>query len=183
VASRRRRTESDFPGGGPAATRWDINPPVRKRVEVAGGVFSDEDGDGYKTYEEASTLKDVNYISCGAQRSELSFTPNKALTNAAGKLAREVSLVQTTNSNIIDEQNCSVRAVRSVLASDTRLALPLFEALPTEILGAEAFVSGRFRESIAYFERARAHYSAHHLHQTEARRPLQAACPALRHTG
>jgi hypothetical protein len=57
-----------------------------------------------------------------------------------------------------------VRTVRGILASDTGLALPVFEALPNEILGTEAFVSGRFRESIAYFERARAHYAAHHLY-------------------
>jgi hypothetical protein len=44
--------------------------------------------------------------------------------------------------------------------------LPVFEGLPTEVLGAEAFVSGRFRESIAYFERARAHYTAHHLYRS-----------------
>lgn len=56
-------------------------------------------------------------------------------------------------------------SVRTVLASNMRLALPVFEALPNEILGTEAFIGGRFREAIAYFERARAHYAAHHLNR------------------
>ncbi|WP_437797063.1 hypothetical protein [Sorangium sp. So ce693] len=63
------------------------------------------------------------------------------------------------------ELETAVRAARGVLSSDTRLALPVFEALPNEILGAEAFLLGRFREAVSYFERARTHYAAHHLNR------------------
>lgn len=54
--------------------------------------------------------------------------------------------------------------MRGVSASDMRLALPLFDALPVEIRGAEAFLSGRFHEAVTCFERARAHYKTHNLY-------------------
>jgi tetratricopeptide (TPR) repeat protein len=62
------------------------------------------------------------------------------------------------------EFESSALSMRSVSASDMRLALPLFEALPVEVRGAEAFLSGRFREAVTCFERARAHYKAHNLY-------------------
>jgi serine/threonine protein kinase len=55
--------------------------------------------------------------------------------------------------------------VRSLLASDIRLALPLFEALPTEILGVEALLSGRYRDAVILLERARTHYLTHNLYR------------------
>ncbi len=57
------------------------------------------------------------------------------------------------------------RAARQVLGSDVRLALPALEALATEILATEALMVGRFREAVAYFQRAQAHYTAHHLYR------------------
>src|SRR5690606_24069740 len=52
---------------------------------------------------------------------------------------------------------------RRLLASDIRLALPVFEAFANEMLGGEAFIAGRFRSALSFFERARAHYAAHRL--------------------
>lgn len=57
------------------------------------------------------------------------------------------------------------QAARRVLSSDVRLALPVLDALATEVLGAEALMSGRFRDAIAYFARARARYLEHHLYR------------------
>ena len=61
--------------------------------------------------------------------------------------------------------SASAEAARRVLTADIRLALPVLEALGNEILGLEASISGRFRDSVSYFDRARAHYLAHHLNQ------------------
>ena len=57
----------------------------------------------------------------------------------------------------------AVSTARRILASDIRLALPVFDAFANELLGGEAFVAGRFRDAVGYFERARAHYAAHRL--------------------
>jgi hypothetical protein len=74
----------------------------RKKIKVAGGEFSDENDEGYKIYKPQNGFK---LKERGAQMSGLSFTPNKGLRNASRELAKEVSLVQTTNSTIIDVQN------------------------------------------------------------------------------
>lgn len=57
----------------------------------------------------------------------------------------------------------SVAYAREVLTSDIRLTLPVFEAMSNEILGLEATLTGRFRDSIAYFDRALSQYRHHHL--------------------
>lgn len=54
---------------------------------------------------------------------------------------------------------------RLVMASDMRIAMPLFEAMPTEILGVEAFFSGRYREAVASLDRARTLYTTHGLYR------------------
>jgi hypothetical protein len=74
----------------------------RKQVEVAGGVFDDKGHpDGYITYEDV----EGGYLLRGAQMSGLSFTPKMDVKNASGDAATEVSLVQTTNSDIHDTSN------------------------------------------------------------------------------
>lgn len=57
----------------------------------------------------------------------------------------------------------AVSTAHRMLASDMRLALPAFEAFANELLGGAAFVAGRFRDAVGYFERARSHYTAHRL--------------------
>jgi len=57
----------------------------------------------------------------------------------------------------------ATRAARALLASDIRIALPAIEALSTEILGAVAFMNGRFRDALAELARARVIYKTHHL--------------------
>ncbi|HMY21968.1 MAG TPA: hypothetical protein PKA58_36840, partial [Polyangium sp.] len=59
----------------------------------------------------------------------------------------------------------AVARVRLVQASDMRLAMPIFEALPTEILGVEAFLAGRYREAVASLDRARTLYLTHGLYR------------------
>lgn len=59
----------------------------------------------------------------------------------------------------------SASTARRILASDIRLTLPVFEAFANEMLGGQAFIAGRFRSARSYFERARAHYTAHRLHR------------------
>ena len=54
---------------------------------------------------------------------------------------------------------------RRLLASDLRVALPVFEAFANEMLGGDAFVNGRFRAAVNYFELARAHFRLHHLYR------------------
>lgn len=59
----------------------------------------------------------------------------------------------------------AVARMHLVLASKMRLAMPVFEALPTEILGVEAFLTGRYREAIASLDRARTLYLTHGLYR------------------
>ncbi len=52
---------------------------------------------------------------------------------------------------------------RSLLSADVRLALPAVEAVATEVLGGIAFMTGRYRDASALFERAHLLYVSHHL--------------------
>lgn len=57
----------------------------------------------------------------------------------------------------------SSERARGLLASDVRLSLPAIEAVATEVLGGIAFMSGRYRDAAALFERAHLLYVSHHL--------------------
>jgi len=68
----------------------------RKEVEVSGGVFKDDCGDGYVPYNVDGEKLDEH----GAQMSQLEFRPARNVPNKSGEPAKEVSLVQTTNSTV-----------------------------------------------------------------------------------
>ncbi|HVV82311.1 MAG TPA: DUF4157 domain-containing protein [Kofleriaceae bacterium] len=77
----------------------------RKTVTVAGGEFDDGGPDNYAPYKEQTVNRNGTFIERGAMMRTLKFTPRRDLTNAGGQPAREVSLVQTTNSTVVDLQN------------------------------------------------------------------------------
>ncbi len=68
-----------------------------KEIEVAGGLFKDDCGDGYIPFNDES---DDQFDQRGGQMSQLEFRPNINLTNKFGQRAKEVSLVQTTRSSV-----------------------------------------------------------------------------------
>ena len=70
----------------------------RAEVAVAGGTFKDDAGDGYIPYN-VKEPDEANWQH-GAQMSQLEFRPAVGVTNGKGERATEVSLVQTTNSDV-----------------------------------------------------------------------------------
>ena len=88
-------------GGGRSSTA----PVQLKKVTVAGGEFDDHGTDAYKPYYDQVKGKNGNFIERGAVMTSLTFTPRQDLTNASGEPAKEVSLVQTTNSTVVDVDN------------------------------------------------------------------------------
>ena len=86
VTAQRKQIESSFG-----------MPVQRKEVTVAGGVFKDDCGDGYIAY---NVNNEGGYDERGGQMSQLEFQPTTKVTNKSGERAKEIALIQTTNSTV-----------------------------------------------------------------------------------
>ena len=78
-------------------------------------------------------------------------------------LRADTSCAQALLESIQGHFDKAAERVRSLLSSDVRLALPAVEAVATEVLGGIAFMTGRYRDASALFERANLLYVSHHL--------------------
>ena len=78
-------------------------------------------------------------------------------------LRADTSCAQALIESIQGDFDKAAERARSLLSADVRLALPAVEAVATEVLGGIAFMTGRYRDASALFERAHLLYVSHHL--------------------
>ncbi|MFO0576451.1 MAG: protein kinase [Polyangia bacterium] len=78
-------------------------------------------------------------------------------------LRADTSCAQALIESIQGRFDQAAERARGLLAEDLRLSLPAIEAVATEVLGGIAFMTGRYRDASALFERAHLLYVSHHL--------------------